>query len=225
MKNAALATLASLAFHMALAAIFAAASAERSGHDTESARLDLSKMDFSLSSEECDTMPEAAPALPQTPARRSAPPPAAEQPLEPPPARNAEAVPKDSEQPEPDESRYAAEMTAPPAPAPKQARMDAPPRPKSSIRPEYPAGARARGEQGGVTLEIAVSPDGTVSEIETVASSGFAALDDAAVKAVRRARFLPAKSDGRPVAGRVRLTLEFRLKGHRRDTAAGITER
>ena len=46
-----------------------------------------------------------------------------------------------------------------------------------------------------------------------LSKSGFSALDDAAAKAARRAKFLPAKSEGRPVAGRVRLTLDFRLKG------------
>lgn len=220
MKNAALAILASLAFHIALATLAAVMFAERGRPDMETARLDLSKMDFSISSEDNDTAPESATSLPQSPAQETPPKPTAEQPVEPPPAPSAAARPYNPKSPEPEEANDAPEMTTPPtlptppvAPAPKQARIDAPPRPRSSIRPEYPAGARARGEQGEVLLEIAVDAEGAVSEVSVVSSSGFPALDDAAIKAARHAKFIPAKSEGRPVAGRVRLTLDFRLKG------------
>ena len=214
MKHAALAIIASISFHIAIATLVAVALAERDGLDVESARLDLSKMDFSLSYEETDAQPESADSLPPVSARETPPPPesAAVQPAEPPPPESAQAQPENPKLPEPEEVPCTVEMTSPPTPATKQASIDAPPRPQSNIRPEYPAGARARGEQGVVTLEIDVSADGTTSGVTTVASSGFAALDDAAAKAVRRARFVPARSDGRAVPGRVRLTLAFRLK-------------
>lgn len=219
MKNAALAILASLAFHIALATLVAVMLSGRDRPGMETVRLDLSKMDFSISKEDNDTMPESTTPLPQTPARKTPPRPTAEQPAEPPPAPSATARPDNPKSPEPEESHDAPEMTMPPAqptppvtPAPKQARIDAPPCPRSSIRPEYPAGARARGEQGEVTLEIAVDAEGGVSEVRVVSSSGFSALDDAATKAVRRATFLPATSEGHPVNGRVRLTLDFRLR-------------
>ena len=96
--------------------------------------------------------------------------------------------------------------------APAQARVDAPPRPKRAIRPEYPKGARQRGEQGEVTVEIEVDSEGRVSAVKVVGSSGFAELDDAAVRAVRAATFVPAKSGGRAVSSAARLTLAFRLK-------------
>ena len=219
MKNAALAILASLAFHIALATLVAVMLAKRDSPGMETVRLDLSKMDFSISKEDNDAMPESTTPLPQTPARKTPPKPTAELPVEPPPAPSATARPDNPKSPEPEESHDAPEMTMPPAqptppvaPAPKQARIDAPPCPRSSIRPEYPAGARARGEQGEVTLEIAVDAEGGVLEVRVVSSSGFSALDDAAAKAARRATFLPAKSKGRPVTGRVRLTLDFRLR-------------
>ena len=96
--------------------------------------------------------------------------------------------------------------------APQQARIDAPPQPRRSIRPEYPKGARQRGEQGDVTLEIRVSAEGTVDRVEVAVSSGFAELDAAAVKAAKKAKFTPAKSGRDAVASTARLKLSFKLK-------------
>jgi len=96
--------------------------------------------------------------------------------------------------------------------APRQARIDAPPSPKRTIRPDYPKGARQRGEQGEVVLEIRVDADGAVSEAKVVVSSGYAELDGAAVRAVEKAKFRPAKSGDRSVASTARLKLDFRLK-------------
>jgi len=102
-------------------------------------------------------------------------------------------------------------QTAAPA-APRQARVDAPPSPKRSIRPDYPKGARQRGEQGAVVLEIQVDAKGAVSGTKVVVSSGFAELDEAAVKAARKAKFRPAKSGNKSVASTARLKLDFKLK-------------
>ena len=96
--------------------------------------------------------------------------------------------------------------------APRQARVDAPPRPKRTIRPDYPRGARQRGEQGDVALEVDVNEAGTVDDVRVVASSGFAELDAAAVAAVRKARFVPGRSGSAAVSSSVGLKLSFRLK-------------
>lgn len=93
-----------------------------------------------------------------------------------------------------------------------QARVDAPPRPKRAIKPEYPKGARQRGEQGNVTLEIEIGVDGVCVAAKVAVSCGFAELDAAAVKAALAARFVPAKMGNSPVASAARLTLSFRLK-------------
>ncbi len=96
--------------------------------------------------------------------------------------------------------------------APKQARVDAPPSPRRNIRPKYPDGARKRGEQGDVTLELEVDMHGVVVNMEVVGGCGFAELEQAAMVAVRKARFRPAKRDGKSVSSRARLTLSFRLR-------------
>ena len=101
---------------------------------------------------------------------------------------------------------------AAPTPAPRQARIDAPPRQRSSIKPDYPKGARQRGEQGDVVLELSISKSGDVDAVVVVGSCGFPELDDAAVAAAKKARFTPAKSGDSSVASKARLTLTFKLK-------------
>ena len=96
--------------------------------------------------------------------------------------------------------------------APRQARLDAPPKPRRDIRPDYPKGARQRGEQGDVVLEIRVTAEGTVDDVKVATSSGFTELDEAAVKAARSAKFSPARSGHDPVASTARLKLQFKLK-------------
>ena len=97
-------------------------------------------------------------------------------------------------------------------PAPRQARLDAPPKPKRNIKPDYPKGARQRGEQGDVILEIRVNAEGTVDDVKVATSSGFAELDEAAVKAAKAAKFSPARSGRESVVSTARLKLQFKLK-------------
>lgn len=59
--------------------------------------------------------------------------------------------------------------------------------------PAYPALSRRLGEQGEVLLRVYVEPDGSPSRVELKASSGFARLDSAALNAVRKWRFVPAR--------------------------------
>ncbi len=70
----------------------------------------------------------------------------------------------------------------------------------SGSPPSYPMGSRRKREQGTVVLRLVVSEDGRVTQISVQRSSGFAALDDAALAAVRRWRWSPTVRDGRPVA-------------------------
>jgi protein TonB len=66
--------------------------------------------------------------------------------------------------------------------------------------PDYPAGAWLRHEQGTVLIRLSIAPDGTVTRLEKLASSGYPALDDAATGALSHWHFLPAHRDGQPVA-------------------------
>lgn len=79
--------------------------------------------------------------------------------------------------------------------------------------PEYPRLARRAHQQGTVMLNVMVSAAGTASEVNVAQSSGSDALDDAALRAVKRWRFVPAKRGSEPVAGWVRVPVVFRLDG------------
>jgi len=87
------------------------------------------------------------------------------------------------------------------------------PRPLAPIDAQavYPLGSRLRGEEGAVRLSVRVDARGRVEHLEVVESSGFAALDRAAEKAVRYTRFVPATAGGRPVPDDLTITIRFRL--------------
>ena len=86
----------------------------------------------------------------------------------------------------------------------------------NGIRPDYPYASRRRGEEGTVRLRIAVSADGVAEKVEIEQSSGYRALDRAAVAAALQARYLPAAEDGQPRPGTIILPVCFRLTGQRR---------
>jgi periplasmic protein TonB len=77
--------------------------------------------------------------------------------------------------------------------------------------PEYPAAAQQRGFEGRVLLRVDVSAAGTPLDVKVVSSSGHDILDEAALRAVRTWRFVPATRGGTPVAGIVNVPVEFKL--------------
>lgn len=220
---------ASVAAHAALAAVLAFCIHAFPSHDSLP-ELDLSSVEVSFAEEEDDSLPlspipPAPPPSPQVPQVSDPPPPDDMQlPLLPPdPDELSMPEPADELPPEmdiprdPEEKREQTPSPEPesapsPAAAPRQARVDAPPRPLKAIRPDYPRGARLRGEQGSVVLELSVDERGAVSGVGVADSSGYPELDAAAERAARSARFNPARADGRPVASTARLTLTFKLK-------------
>lgn len=68
-----------------------------------------------------------------------------------------------------------------------------PPRVVSAMQPKYPTSARSAGIEGVVGVKMLVNASGKVTEAIVVRSSGNAALDEAAVAAVYKWRFTPAK--------------------------------
>lgn len=73
---------------------------------------------------------------------------------------------------------------------------------------QYPMLARRRGWSGQVEVSFTISPDGAVSELRILASSGYAILDEQAVTAIRRsAPFTPPP----PVSTVLIMPVTFRL--------------
>ncbi|MEQ9175811.1 MAG: TonB family protein, partial [Alphaproteobacteria bacterium] len=79
-------------------------------------------------------------------------------------------------------------------------------------KPHYPLSARRRNQEGRVVLEAEVTASGSSTAVQIVQSSGVAALDQAAMEAVRDWRFLPGRRDGVPVTASVSIPVVFRLK-------------
>ncbi len=79
--------------------------------------------------------------------------------------------------------------------------------------PVYPAMSQRKGEQGKVLLLVQVSAQGTAERVEIRASSGHLLLDSAALEAVKRWRFVPARHGDRAVAASVVVPIVFRLGG------------
>ncbi len=84
--------------------------------------------------------------------------------------------------------------------------------PLRRIAPQYPRLSVRRGEQGTVVIAARLSARGRVASARVARSSGHARLDAAALAAVRKARFRPARRAGKPVPGRVRVPIRFVLE-------------
>lgn len=80
------------------------------------------------------------------------------------------------------------------APAPKPIRMRPVLLPQTP--PDYPRSSIRANEQGVSTLDVCVDARGRVTSATLAAGSGYATLDNAALKWVRNARFTPGKLDG-----------------------------
>lgn len=184
--------------------------------------------------------PAPPPAAPSPPAEPSPP---VEAPVEPPPPAEAPAPAEASLPPPPPPAPPPPRPVAPPAPPIRgetpsdltptmpQATLPSargggeaegavvPARPNpgaANAPPEYPYASRIRNEQGRVTLRLDVDALGSVTDVRVLTSSGYPALDQAAIQAVRLWRFEPALRDGQPVFSSVSLGLTFQLEGDRR---------
>ena len=78
--------------------------------------------------------------------------------------------------------------------------------------PAYPQSARSRRQQGKVIVRVVLSTTGLPSSIDVLQTSGFEALDRAAVDAVRRARFRPYAENGIALEALVDIPFDFVLR-------------
>lgn len=69
---------------------------------------------------------------------------------------------------------------------------------KTCAKPVYPREELALGHQGTVTMSFLVGVDGAIVSSRVEKTSGFPALDQAALDALDKCRFTPARKDGQP---------------------------
>ena len=85
--------------------------------------------------------------------------------------------------------------------------------PKELRRPsvQYPPASQDNGDEGTVTLLLAVQTDGSISDIRIARSSGYQRLDAAAQKAHRNIKLQPATCHGKPIAMRIHRSITFKI--------------
>ena len=87
------------------------------------------------------------------------------------------------------------------------------PRPVREVKPRYTAEAMRAKVQGSVWLEAVVLADGTVGDVSVTKSlDPVFGLDEEAVRAAKRWRFIPGNRFGEPVAVLVVIELTFTLR-------------
>ncbi len=77
--------------------------------------------------------------------------------------------------------------------------------------PVYPPPARRRGKEGRVVLTLLIDQTGKVQKIDVTESAGYG-LTEAAVAAVKKSTFAPARVNGRNVVSRAVLPIRFKLE-------------
>lgn len=80
------------------------------------------------------------------------------------------------------------------------------------VEPVYPATSRRLGEEGTTRLRVMVDESGRPRDVQVQASSGFARLDQAAIEAVKRWRFVAATDGTRSVSSWTQVAITFKLQ-------------
>ncbi|BEV71821.1 energy transducer TonB [Paludibacterium sp. THUN1379] len=114
-----------------------------------------------------------------------------------------------------------APQAAPPAPAVAESRAPATEAPVSppmsqaaglnNPDPTYPALSQRLGEEGVVVLSVLILANGNVAEVAVQRSSGYPRLDEAALAAVRRWHYRPARRAGVAIDYRYSQPIRFSI--------------
>ena len=78
-------------------------------------------------------------------------------------------------------------------------------------KPAYPKQAQERGQQGEVLLAVYVTSNGFPASIAVRRSSAFHLLDEAAVRAVKEWRFVPAHQGNVEVESQIEIPIQFHI--------------
>ncbi len=89
---------------------------------------------------------------------------------------------------------------------------DDPPKPLTPIRPKYPEIAQEAGIEGTVIVQVFIDKKGRVKETLILKGVEHTGLNEAAIEAIRKTRFRPAKQRERAVGVWISIPVNFRLK-------------
>ncbi|NLC70264.1 MAG: energy transducer TonB [Desulfuromonadaceae bacterium] len=79
------------------------------------------------------------------------------------------------------------------------------------LKPEYPLRARRLNKEGLVLVQLHLDRKGKLNQARVVEKAGYG-FDEAALTAVKEAKFLPASRNGQSVACLALLPIRFRLR-------------
>ncbi len=106
-------------------------------------------------------------------------------------------------------------LPPPPPPPSEQAQefyaFDEPPMLIKSINPRYPDLARQAGIEGTVLIEVLVNEEGKIEQARVIQSDVTPAMEKAALEAVKKFLFKPAKQRTVPVPARMAIPIRFKL--------------
>ena len=117
---------------------------------------------------------------------------------------------------ETDLSNFEAWDAPPPPPSGPQVKFipyDDPPVPLTPIKPKYPEIAQEAGIEGTVFIQAFIDKKGRVIETTIIKGIPNTGLDEAAIEAIRKTRFRPAKQRERAVGVWISIPVNFKLKG------------
>jgi len=79
--------------------------------------------------------------------------------------------------------------------------------------PEYPWIAMNRGEEGTVELMLYIDTRGNLLNVEVIKATNES-FADAAMAAMKKSTFIPAKKDGKPIASKAIMPVSFNLRNN-----------
>ena len=86
---------------------------------------------------------------------------------------------------------------------------------KNVFKPFYPSSCKRQGHEGATVLEVTILSKGTCGDIKIIKSAGCESLDKAAIKALKKADFMPAMRLGVPFTVTKKIAFSFKLEDYK----------
>ena len=86
---------------------------------------------------------------------------------------------------------------------------------KNVFKPSYPSSCKRLGHEGATVLKVTILSKGKCGSIEIIKSAGCESLDKAAIKALKKAKYIPAKRLGVLFTTTKKLAFNFKLEDYK----------
>ena len=86
---------------------------------------------------------------------------------------------------------------------------------KNVFKPFYPSSCKRQGHEGVTVLEVTIFSKGKCGNIKIMRSAGCESLDKAAIKALKKANFVPAMRLGVPFTVTKKIAFNFKLEDYK----------